>query len=251
MQHICHLCPPHPPLSLNYQIRLRLFANYAHSKSDSQNVLKGGDFIRLFHQEHEALLEVARHASNHASHASTETTIVDFISSETTLCLRLLPEGVEPETAHSASSLWQVELQDSRSGGRPVKWSEPVRLKNMISDGYLDVTKTTKVGALGVNQDLTPGCVLFFEPPSGTTEGGASIRLTDPVYIKAAGGLWFHAGEQMVEEVNEEDDENVSTFIPPKFVDAMRDEDAINLHIVDLIDIQELSRYVRHYPTGI
>eukprot|EP00729_Bicosta_minor_P017404 gene17404-21628_t len=189
-------------------IRLRLFANYAHSKSDSQNVLKGGDFIRLFHQEHEALLEVARHASNHASHASTETTIVDFISSETTLCLRLLPEGVEPETAHSASSLWQVELQDSRSGGRPVKWSEPVRLKNMISDGYLDVTKTTKVGALGVNQDLTPGCVLFFEPPSGTTEGGASIRLTDPVYIKAAGGLWFHAGEQMVEEVNEEDDEN-------------------------------------------
>lgn len=231
-------------------IRLRLFANYAQSQSDSQNALKGGDFIRLFHQEHEAFIEVARHADNQPSHTRTASGAADFISSETTLCLRLLPEGVEPETTHSASSLWQIELQDTRSGGRPVNWSEPLRLKNMISDGYLDVSQKTKVGALGVSTVVTPGCVLFFEPPPGAMEDGrASIRLTDPVYIKAAGGVWFHAGESVVEEADDDEDENTSSFIQPKFVSSMRDEDALNLHIVDLIDIQELSRAKECFST--
>jgi len=94
-------------------IRMRLFASYAQSQSgsDSLNVLKGGDFIRLFHQEHEALLEVARHAFKGQSGSSAAPSVQDFISDEITLCLRSLPEGVEPEAAHSASSLWQVELQ--------------------------------------------------------------------------------------------------------------------------------------------
>ena len=43
----------------------------------------------------------------------------------------------------------------------------------------------------------------------------------------------------------------MSTFIQPQFVDAMRDEDAINLHIVDLVDIQELSRAKECYSTVI
>ena len=60
---------------------------------------------------------------------------------------------------------------------------------------------------------------------------------------------WFHAGEQISEEADDDEDENLSSFIQPRFVDAMRDEDAINLHIVDLIDIQELSRAKECYST--
>jgi hypothetical protein len=237
-------------------VRIRLFASHSASDSQKESLLKGGDFIRLFHQEESALLEIARWDKRGVMAEKA----ADFICAENTLCLRELPAGMEPgsanPTARSTKALWQIELKDTRSGGRAVQWGEPIRLKNIFSDGYIDMAKRVfEVNEKGTNVDKafgagTPGpsCFFLFEPPDGSEiKGGVPIKMSDAVYIKTVGGSkWLHGEHRAdlrgVDSGKVDAGAHSSRFINPSFVEQMKDEDAFIMYNVDLKDIQELTR---------
>jgi hypothetical protein len=245
-------------------VRIRLFASHSASDSQSEHLLKGGDFVRLFHQEDGALLEIARWDKRGVKAEKA----ADFICAENTLCLRELPTGVEPDSANpiarSTKALWQIELKDTRAGGRAVQWGEPLRLKNIFSDGYIDIAK--RVFEEGVDmaygvQTETPGasCFVTFEPMDGLDiEDGVPITTSDAVYIKAVeGSKWLH-GEHRVDDMSgadssskSESDVYHSHFINPSFVEQMKDEDAFIMYAVDLKDIQELTRAKECHATCV
>ncbi|EGD80009.1 hypothetical protein PTSG_13018 [Salpingoeca rosetta] len=104
-------------------IRIRLFAPYNVSGEAFIHVLKGGDFVRLYHHEANGFLVVARQIGDGDED--------DFLGHDNTVCLRAIGAGNQPGDYHDASSIWQVELEDTqRRGGRPVLWTDHVRLKN-------------------------------------------------------------------------------------------------------------------------
>ena len=170
--------------------RIRLFAPFGMSSQSFQHVLKGGDYVRLYHQECNAMLEVARKDDDGMSHGrgkdidgadgqkqprssagssedsrttnrrgrrESNTNIArspllvsnpwgtedSFLSEDNTLCLRELPEGSSPVDAKNASSLWQIELIQTQNGtgqgGRPITWDDTIRLKNVLSEGYVHI----------------------------------------------------------------------------------------------------------------
>lgn len=226
-------------------VRFRLFATHAEIEQSSAQFLSGGAFIRIFHQEQEAMLTIARHDEDGdiAAESATKHRGVDFVCEQDTLCLEELPSDTAPEDSHSASSLWQIELKDNGRGGRAVQWGEPLRLKNVISDCYLDVEALTKIGSLGLAPTLSPTCLVTLEPPAlAEIEPGQAIKYTDPIYIKGTGGAWLHAGEDHLDDYDGAADTAATVLIKPEFLDRFVDEDAFNLLLVDLQDIQELSR---------
>ena len=223
-------------------IRIRLFAPFG-IEAEYRRVVKGGDFIRLFHQESDALLEVDRH-DNAGENEGQKHHKADFISKDNTLCLRQLREGTDATDVHGASSIWQVEIAGTSRGGAPVLWGDSVRLKHVLSDGYLDLEQKTAIGSAGVNASKAKSSLVVFIQPEGEQldQIGTPIEHSAPFYIKGAEGKWLHASSNVQEEFDEEDAGASANFVEVTFVETKRDEDAFNVQAVELADIQQLSK---------
>jgi dolichyl-phosphate-mannose--protein O-mannosyl transferase len=88
--------------------------------------LKGGDVIRLFHQEYDGFIR--------ADHKK----LMDRDDFEVYL---KLTNGGKNKTRNT-NTMWQVELQDSMKGGY-VTWDSRVRLKHLGTGKYLAIAEKT------------------------------------------------------------------------------------------------------------
>jgi hypothetical protein len=228
-------------------IRIKLFAPFGISGHSYQHVLKGGDFVRLYHQEHNAMLEVVRidesviDVSAGALDSNLKQWGADddsFLSNDNTLCLRGLVEDRGPSEATNASSLWQVELNESAQGGygRPVTWQDDIRLKNVLSEAYLDLTKRTQTGARGVSQDRGQSNLLNFS--CAMDNNFDMVDHSSPIYVRGIDKQWLHA----TSETAISDEKSKQRYHALDFVSSKSDENAFNLQLVDLKDVQNLSR---------
>ena len=292
-------------------IRIRLFAPFGMSSQSFQHVLKGGDYVRLYHQECNAMLEVVRNDDDRAeqsagrspahlppgsasaspnvnrrqslqaeqrersSSGSSPPPLVSpeapkglppgrrrslrresvsnmtkspllvtnpwgtkdsFLSDDNTLCLRELTEGAGPVDATNASSLWQVELiqNDTVQAGRPIMWCDIIRLKNVLSEGYLDLQIRTKTGAPGVSYDRSVANFISFEQAVDVEE--STVAYSTPIYIRSVHNQWLHATTK-ASIVN---DDVTHRYLQVDFVDAKRDENAFNMQLASLSEINPL-----------
>lgn len=232
-------------------VRLKLFAPYNMATSAFQSVLKGGDFVRIMHQEKEALLDAADEADIgfDTGDGTISTTALDM--TQKLLCLRHLPEMKGPSDVHSASTLWQVELLQSERGGRPVRWEEPFRLKNVASDGYLDASESGSQG-FGMSVEKRSTNVLTLVPALARddwTYERQTVGYSTPFYIELAAvgarrkPLWLHAGAvASVGHGSESVTEDDPAYSTVEFDMTKHEEDAFNIQMVDLKVMQEVSR---------
>eukprot|EP00050_Salpingoeca_kvevrii_P009719 m.4425 g.4425 ORF g.4425 m.4425 type:complete len:2676 (+) comp2418_c0_seq1:49-8076(+) len=227
-------------------IRVKLFAPFNVSDDAFRHVLKGGDFVRLFHQEANGFLVTidTKHSGKGES----------FLTGQPTICLRQLPEDKNPEDYHDASSLWQVELQESdRRGGRPIQWNDNLRLKNVFTSEYLDFSTKTPSGALAPSPDRgAPSAVFNFIESTQNIEE-VTIVPNEPIpyqayfYICNDQQHWLHIDRS--HETHEGGEEGTSIdFVEAVFVDTKRDEDAFVLTSVEQSDIREF--YFAHSEMG-
>eukprot|EP00048_Salpingoeca_helianthica_P010361 m.148947 g.148947 ORF g.148947 m.148947 type:complete len:2177 (+) comp15063_c6_seq1:1159-7689(+) len=204
-------------------LRPRLFAPYGVSSEAFRQTLKGGDFVRLFHKENNGYLTIAPLGTQAAN---TDT------SSALTVHLRALEAEEDPEAIHDPSSVWQVEMDNaSQAGGRPVQWADHVRLKNLLTGCYLDVT-------LQLSSERADNSLLFFVDATSSEEAPASTAIPyDALMYITGSNTWLHVQSPHAHEAEqgrEAEHTMLAQFSPNK-----KDESAFELHPVSLTDIRE------------
>ncbi|EGD77963.1 cardiac ryanodine receptor [Salpingoeca rosetta] len=240
-------------------IRVRLFAAYNVSSKAFVHVLKGGDFVRLFHHEANGFLVVARHIGTGDAH--------DFLGRDNTVCLRTLAVGRSPDEYHDASSIWQVELEDTqRRGGRPVLWTDRVRLKNVLTNEFLDVRTTSSTGAMAPTADKgSSNLFSFVQSTHSAQEGDApatallsrqeDLRIPYHTFFFLRGSgnpevtdqfLHVDSEHYAVEEDEEGDDTGQSSTFAQTVLIATHDEDAFSLQSVHQQDIRDFYYALGH-----
>eukprot|EP00045_Choanoeca_perplexa_P015435 m.193784 g.193784 ORF g.193784 m.193784 type:complete len:2674 (+) comp16989_c0_seq2:103-8124(+) len=224
-------------------IRIKLFAPFNVSSKAFEHVLKGGDYIRLYHSESNGFMVVTHHeGAEDTSH---------FLSSDSTVCLRQLKDGTDPMDSHDASSIWQLELRDTdKRGGRPVRWSDVVRLKNLLTGQYLHINAVTSTGAMAPGASATGDDVLFRMAESSQVNAEGSSLVEDVVHYHAffylaTNGMsdfgvepqWLHVDHS--DDVTEgHDSHDIQHFCKTVLEGSRSDEDAFAFKEVSPSDIR-------------
>jgi len=227
---------PNEPLCIsnvkNTGIRTRLFAPFGVSSEAFRHVVKGGDFIRLFHHELNGFLCIGNATDQYG-----------FVGiSATALFLRLLAEDGDAEDVHDAGSVWQIELENTfQSGGRPVQWGDRVRLKNLLNGMYLDVSG----GAFA--ERLPSSLVAVTDVSTGDDIQALDVPYRSYSYIAGSssqGKSWMYVegivtanGDSQVDSASNTG--APSDFLPVKFSAIKKDENAFEIMPVSITDIRE------------
>ena len=155
--------------------KIECFTKY---DSSQKHLLKGGDFVRLFHKEIEGFM-VARENDLHIrSGRNSLARVLQFMYEEMQplVGVRITSSFKEKNETNSVLSVWQIENQELNSG-EPIEWEEPFRLKHLVYNSYLRVTYSqsfldknnlmyTQAGEL-VTKDGSPMSDLNFEVENG------------------------------------------------------------------------------------
>ncbi|KAJ3216217.1 hypothetical protein HDU67_009791 [Dinochytrium kinnereticum] len=231
-------------------LSLGINANLNSVSSNSRKVL-GGNFIRLYHKEKEGYImspSLLNLVSNHFENETLDSSQV-----------QLNPyhfDPLNPQDISSSLILWQVEFAFPYDGG-PVEWNQPLRLRHVVSNMYLQVESRVA----GPGEDHDSYCVnlsssawhgrqeddpsLFAFVPvttdSGSITTGSYVRLQN---IKT--GTWLHATEilKSASRGREGSRSSFSTPIPIK----VRDDKNIITERKDLKSIYYLK--VSFIPRG-
>lgn len=155
--------------------RIKLFAPYNISGDAFKHVLKGGDYVRVYHREANGFL--CARISNEATHAHDPTATHAEPPGHALVALRLLPPTLDRDKYHDVTSLWQVELPATdRRGGRAILWRDNIRLKNLVSGEFLSVAADGSLVLSAAPAALaTPAGVAA----QGTAQGGEPLRLVE------------------------------------------------------------------------
>eukprot|EP00047_Mylnosiga_fluctuans_P017901 m.65315 g.65315 ORF g.65315 m.65315 type:complete len:2703 (-) comp7315_c0_seq2:81-8189(-) len=203
-----------------FGIRVKLFATWDESGSNAfRNVLKGGDYVRLFHREANGFL------------------CVSLEGTEPQVCLRPLPAGVERARVQDISTLWQVEIgRADWRGGRPVAWQDAVRLKSILTGSYLCGGPDGQPAVAALTTP-TSGLLQLFDYAqahlvSGFRPSAEAIPFTSFFYITSGGATpaWLH----VVPDAHQ--GEALHT-LPTMFNSTRNDSDAFLLSTVQQQDI--------------
>ena len=122
-------------------VRFRLFAPYDPDSLRHPNTLRGGDFVRLCHQENDALLAAVRQDFRMEGgfvSSKRRNSRPAFVSAAGSVCLKSCKPADKRAQApqhNDTRSMWAVEVDDIYDGGRRIKWGEAVRLKSVLFDG--------------------------------------------------------------------------------------------------------------------
>ena len=114
-------------------------------------------------------------------------------------------------------------------------WYDTIRLKNVLSEGYLDLESHTATGVYGVNQERSSSNLISFE--AAVDVDSEMIEYSTPIYVKGVQEQWLHATEQTTVV----DEQSRQRYHAVDFIDTKRDENAFNMQLVDLKDVQDLS----------
>eukprot|EP00051_Salpingoeca_urceolata_P023861 m.411246 g.411246 ORF g.411246 m.411246 type:complete len:2678 (-) comp20163_c1_seq6:250-8283(-) len=204
--------------------RFKLFAPFNVSSDAFRHVLKGGDFVRIFHQESNSFLVA------HDMHDEAESSNV---------AARAIPEDKETTEFHDASSLWQVELLKSDlRGGRPVEWTDLLRLKSVLTDKFLDSNTNTMLGSGATDSSH----FRFVRSAVTGDQEDTAIPFNNFLYIHGdepqESASWFHVVQDHRLDEDEEEENEAVTHIECRF-DVHREEDALMILPVELSDIHK------------
>jgi len=213
-------------------------SHFASFQPKSENFIKAGDVIRIFHQEKEGFLK------------ANITPLFDNMQHE--VFVKCKGKKGNVMESKSSNTLFQVELRNNLGG--MIGWRSEIRLKHLGTGKYLCVNPKTKTDAK-VNLLLTTDLKTFdqetlfifnpVDPGNQFISYGTYCRIQSKKNALTTKPFWLHVGSFIDKDTTQQDGKFLNfarnKFLELQFTERFHYEDAVLFKPVKSFEIEELN----------